>query len=684
MLPLESPVKNLHHIGSKTAPRLSKLGIETIADLLWYVPMRYEDMRNVVHIADVPADTIVTVRGKIIAVKAFRSFKKRMFITDLRMEDDTGELKAVWFGQSYISKTLKVGDEIYLSGKAKISLVGPEFTNPVYEKVREEQLHTAHIIPYYSLTEGISHKQLRFLIQTALKSAELPSEEIPSTTIQKEKLSLLADALKQVHFPDDPEKLEKAIRRLKFEELFWLQLGVGYAKRFYQQHDAPQIPFKQEDISDWVKTLPFTLTDDQRKAGYQIVQDLEKSEPMNRLIQGDVGSGKTVVAAMGILSTALAGYQSALMAPTEVLALQHYETLRKLLPNLPIALLSSKYAVYKNKKTTRKKILEGLSDETILLAIGTHSLIQKDLHVPNLGLVIVDEQHRFGVGQRKTLTSMRRDSIVPHLLSLTATPIPRTLALTLYGELAVSNIKERPQGRKPIITKIVDETNRPKAYTFIQGLIKKGQQVFILCPLINENDRSESKSVLAEYERLQKDIFPELELRYLHGKLKTDQKKKILEDFKNGAFPILVTTSVIEVGIDIPQATVMIIEGADRFGIAQLHQFRGRVGRNDLQSYCLLFTDSKNETTKQRLELLTKSNDGFELAEADLKLRGEGEVFGSRQSGIVNFKIATLRDTDLIEKAKKYVDQLVQDDTNLEYYNSITHKLDERVGLHWE
>jgi ATP-dependent DNA helicase RecG len=405
---------------------------------------------------------------------------------------------------------------------------------------------------------------------------------------------------------------------------------------------------------------------------------------MNRLVQGDVGSGKTVVAALGILSSALNSYQSVLMAPTEVLAVQHYQTLEKLLPNMPKALLTAQHASRNGKKTTRANILEGLADQETLFIVGTHSLIQKDLHIPNLGLAIIDEQHRFGVEQRKTLMSIRHDVMVPHLLSLTATPIPRTLALTLYGDLELSTIKQMPQGRKPIITRVIDEKHRAKAYQFIRQAVKKGEQIFILCPLINESDKSESKSVLAEYARLKDVIFPDLEIRYLHGKLKSLEKKKILDDFKVGAFPILVTTSVIEVGIDIPKATIMVIEGAERFGIAQLHQFRGRVGRNDLQSYCLLFTDSTSDSTKQRLTLLTKSNDGFALAEADMKLRGEGEVFGTRQSGIVNFKIATLRDTDLIQSAKKHVQKLVADDMNLAYYKSIEHKLDERVAMHWE
>ncbi|MEK7584182.1 MAG: ATP-dependent DNA helicase RecG [Patescibacteria group bacterium] len=683
MVRLSDTISTLHHIGRKTEPKLNRLELYTVGDLLWHLPTRYEDLSQVIPVNAVESGQMVTVKGRVQSLSSRRSFRRRMTITELRLTDGTGTASAVWFNQAYIAKMLKAGDEMYLSGTAQKNLTGIQFTNPVYEKVRERQLHTAQIVPYYTLTAGVTHKQLRFLIDTALEQAEDIVDELPAEVIDGEKLPALHTALRTVHFPDNPEQLEAGKKRLKFEELFWAQLRVGYARKAYEKKRALRIGWSEQEAQRFVASLPFILTDDQRRAAWETLNNIRTTKPMNRLIQGDVGSGKTVVAALPILMTIRAGYQAALMAPTEILAVQHHATLQSLLPDLIIALLTSKNASLGSEATARAVVLKKLAAGAIDLLIGTHSLIQEGVRFKKLGLVVVDEQHRFGVGQRQRLTTLSPLKQAPHLLSLTATPIPRSLALTLYGDLDISTIRQKPLGRKPIMTRVVPERKRKDAYAFFRKKIGEGQQIFILYPLIDAGDDSERKAVLQEYERLQREIFPDLKLRYLHGRLKASEKKEILEDFKKNRFPILVTTSVIEVGIDIPNATIMVIEGAERFGLAQLHQFRGRVGRNDLQSYCLLFTNNTSEKTLHRLRLLVKYDDGFLLAEEDLKTRGEGNVFGTQQSGIVQFKVATLHDIDLIKKSRAWVDRIIERDADLSFYKQVKTKLSEN-DIHWE
>jgi len=683
MVRLTDTIGTLHHIGKKTEPKLHRLELYTIGDLLWHLPTRYEDLSTITLINAVESGQMVTVKGRVQTLSSRRSFRRRMTITELYLTDGTGTASAVWFNQAYIAKILKAGDGIYLSGTAQKNLTGVQFTNPVYEKVRERQLHTAQIVPYYTLTAGVTHKQLRFLINTALEQAEDIADEMPSEIINAEKLPPLHTALCTSHFPETLDQLEAAKKRLKFEELFWTQLRVGYARKAYEKKKSLSIGWSEREAQKFIASLPFTLTDDQRRAAWETLKDIAATKPMNRLIQGDVGSGKTVVASLPILMTARAGYQTALMAPTEVLAVQHHATLQSLLPDLSIALLTSKNASLGPTTTPRSAILKELATGNIALLIGTHSLIQEGVRFKKLGLVVVDEQHRFGVGQRQRLTTLSSLKQAPHLLSLTATPIPRSLALTLYGDLDISTIRQKPAGRKPIVTRVVPERKRQDAYSFFRKKIGEGQQIFILYPLIDAGDDTERKAVLQEYERLQRDIFPELTMKYLHGRLKANEKKEILEDFKQNRFPILVTTSVIEVGIDIPNATIMVIEGAERFGLAQLHQFRGRVGRNDMQSYCLLFTSSTSEQTLHRLRLLVKYDDGFLLAEEDLKTRGEGNVFGTQQSGIVQFKVATLHDIDLIKKSRAWVDRIIERDTDLSFYKQVKTKLQES-DIHWE
>lgn len=675
MLSYDENVSKINRLGDKTTEKLKRLGILTVGDLLWHIPVRYQDLSVVSPIAKLHGDSQQTIRGIITQLRARRSFRRRMTIMELALKDDTGTARAVWFNQGYLAKTLQVGDELYLAGTPEQTLAGMQFMNPVYEKVRDEQLHTARIIPFYHLTEGLTHKQIRFLIHEGFAALPTLPDDLPHHIVSKEHLPSLAEAIRTVHLPASQHALDKAIRRLKFEELFWMQLAVAYARRFRQEKKAPKLTFKQDAIVAFVRSLPFSLTPEQKKAAWDILKDLEREQPMNRLVQGDVGSGKTVVAAIAMLNASLSGYQSVLMAPTELLAVQHYATIRSLLPDHATALLTAHHHVQGDIKTTRVSVHAALASGELEMVIGTHSVIQDDVSAIGVGLVVIDEQHRFGVLQRKQATLLNANGETPHLLSLTATPIPRTLALTLYGDLDISTIHRKPAGRKPIVTRIVPESKRTGAYAFMREKIAKGQQIFILCPLIDDDDGGK-KSVLKEHERLQREVFPDLKLEYVHGKLPSERKKKILERFHANEFPILVATSVIEVGIDIPNATIMVIEGAERFGLSQLHQFRGRVGRNEMQSYCLLFTEHETPDARKRLELLCAHDDGFALAEADLALRGEGEVFGTQQSGIQNFAIATIHDQELIQKSRQWVGDIVLADTNLSFYRQVRNRLE--------
>ncbi|OGY42127.1 MAG: ATP-dependent DNA helicase RecG [Candidatus Buchananbacteria bacterium RBG_13_39_9] len=658
MYSLATPIENLTRVGKTTAGRLKRLGLNTVNDLLYYFPFRYEDFSQIVQIKDLRPNQTVTVKGKIVLIDNRRARRKRMTITEALIEDDTGSIKVIWFNQPFLIKNLHSGDEIFIAGTVEFDNLSLQFVSPAYEKITgQEIINTAKIVPVYSLTSNLTQKQLRFLINLSLQSVKQIIDWLPLDLRDKNNLLPLPAALHQIHFPNDTEMMEQARYRLKFDELFLIALQNQLLRQFLAQAKAPQITFKEKEIKEFVAALPFTLTSDQKKVSWQILLDLEKSLPANRLIEGDVGSGKTIVAAIALYNTALNSFQAVVMAPTEILARQHFATLCELLlpKGIKIALLTSsekKLIVGKKEITDAKEVLDQIKKGAVDLIIGTHALIQDEVSYGNLGLVIIDEQHRFGVEQRKMLKEKNNNSLSPHFISMTATPIPRSLALILYGELDLSLIKEMPKGRKKIITKIVQENNRFKAYEFIRQEIKNGRQVFVICPLIDPSDKLGVKSVKEEFKRLDKDIFPDLAIGLLHGKLKAKEKENIMADFKNNKIKILVSTSVIEVGIDIPNATIMMIEGAERFGLAQLHQFRGRVGRGEDQSYCFLFAENGSPKTRERLESLVKSNDGFALAEYDLRFRGPGEVFGTRQSGLPEFKIADLTDLDLINLTK--------------------------------
>ena len=704
---LTSPIESLK-ISSRYIERLNKLDIKTVYDLLYHFPHRYENFGAIKNISCVKPGEKITVQGKILDIKTIRTPRRRMQITEATIQDNSGAIKAIWFNQPFLRNTLRQGTYVQLSGKIDFGR-GNDFqiTSPVYEVIPKEMasntgeikefsaIQTGGFVPIYPETEGLGSRWLRTKIKSILHLSDEIPELIPEEILDRQSLMKIAEAVKQVHFPENEKAKNEARRRLAFEELFLMQVYLKKQRKNWQKNTALAIKFDQNLIKKFVDGLPFKLTVAQRKSAFQILQDIEKQFPMNRLLEGDVGSGKTVVAAIAMLQTASAGFQSALMAPTEVLAQQHYRTICKLLPLVSIGLLTNSYGKISteelritNYELRKKSIIKKIKSGEIKIVIGTHSLIQKDVEFKDLALAIVDEQHRFGVNQRAALQKKAKrikddtPATVPHLLTMTATPIPRTLALSAYGDLDISVINEMPKGRQKIITKIVAPANRAAAYKFIAQEIKNGRQVFVVCPLINESETLETKSVEKEYEKLSQETFKEFKIATMHGKLKQKEKEEIMEKFKNREIDILVSTSVIEVGIDIPNATVMIIEGSERFGLAQLHQFRGRVGRGQHQSYCLLFTDSTSRATRQRLKALVESSNGFDLAQKDLEIRGPGEFIGSRQSGLPDLAMANLTDIELVQLAREEAESIID---RLDEFEELKKRIEEfEKEVHFE
>jgi ATP-dependent DNA helicase RecG len=558
--------------------------------------------------------------------------------------------------------------------------------SPRYEKIYSEDLiHTQGLVPNYHLTADLTPKQIRFLIKSIINLAETVPDWLPMEIRQGLGLLDLSQALRQIHFPKNRAEIAAASRRLGFAELFLRQLKAQKIKHELKSRQAPPIKFQEPKTRAFVSNLPFKLTDSQKRAAWEILKDLGQDAPMSRLLQGDVGSGKTIVAALAFLNIILNKQQAVLMAPTEILARQHFKTFSELFAasGFKIALMLGGGKNKKNPNPKKTADVEIASDppNSADLIIGTHALIQSDVNFPHLALAVVDEQHRFGVVQRqKILDFNSRPERTPHFLSLTATPIPRSLALAIYGDLDLSVIKEMPRGRQPIITKIVSEEQRPAAYDFIRTQIRAGRQAFVICPLIDESDKLGVKSVKKEHEKLDQEIFPELKVGLLHGKLKPAEKEKIMAEFAAGEIQVLVATTVVEVGINVPNAAIMIIEGAERFGLAQLHQARGRVGRDKHQSYCFLFISQEANTstkTRERLNALTKYQDGPTLARIDLKLRGAGELYGEIQSGFPELQIASLFDYELIKKARDEAAQLTENDPELKKYPRLREKLGE-------
>lgn len=667
---LNSPLSELNKVGEKIAKMLKILGLENVQDLLWHLPFRYDDFTQTVKIKNLAAGQKANIIGQIELLDNRRAHRRRMYITEALVSDDTESLKVIWFNQPFIAKTLKVGDTISLAGEANDDGGVLTMISPVYEKIGSGlPVNTQGLVPVYHSTESITQKQLRFLIRQSLPLAQKLPEIIPTQSLEKFKLLPLAEAIEKIHFPKNHEESAQARRRLAFGEIFLAQLKSQLIRKERLESRAEKIIFKEKDTREFTASLPFQLTDDQKKAAWKILQEMGEDRPMARLLNGDVGSGKTLVAIIALLNTALNGKQAVFMAPTEILARQHFYSVSKLLKIFPlkIALLTNSYRLinFSEEKLTRSEIFKIIKNGEIDIIIGTHSLVQKEITFKDLALAVIDEQHRFGVRQRKTLLEKAGTKKEPHLLSMTATPIPRSLALILFGDLDVSLIKQMPLGRKPIVTKLVAEAKRAAAYDFIRQEIKKGRQVFVVCPLIEESDFFGAKAVESEFKKLDKQIFPEIPTAMLHGKMKSAAKEEIMAKFLAGEYKILISTSVIEVGVDVPNASIMMIEGAERFGLAQLHQFRGRVGRGHEQSYCFLFTSDDDAEKNKRLLAMEKYADGFSLSQIDLKQRGSGEIYGTAQSGFPEFKIATLFDYELMEQAQSEAADLLQKDPQL-------------------
>ncbi|HEX7974265.1 MAG TPA: ATP-dependent DNA helicase RecG [Anaerolineales bacterium] len=661
---LNAPVTVLPGVGPRHAITLGRLGLRTLGDMLYYLPRRYDDYSRLKPINRLWYGEDVTVIGSVqsIATRPVRSGRGQ--IVEAVVSDGTGALRVTWFNQPWLTRRLHGSEHISLSGKIEQYLGRLVMNNPEWEPLEEQQLSTNRIVPVYPLTAQITQRWLRRLMnQVVTYWAPRVQDPLLPSLRHSAGLMDLPNALLQAHFPDSAETLKAARLRLAFDEIFLLQLGVLSQKRAWQERPARIFSADESWLQGQVERLPFPLTGAQQRSVEDVMNDLRSGRPMNRLLQGDVGSGKTVVAALAMAMVIRQGSQAAIMAPTSILAEQHYKRLRSLLAdgNLlqdgEICLM-----VGATSEAEKNAIRLGLADGTIKAVVGTHALLEDPVVFKDLQLVIVDEQHRFGVEQRAVLRS-KGDN--PHLLVMTATPIPRSLALTVYGDLDLSVMDEMPPGRQPVSTHVLTPRELERAYALIRSQVQLGRQAFIIYPLVEESDKSDSKAAVEEHARLQKEIFPKLKLGLLHGRMKSEEKDEIMARFRDGQYHILVSTSVVEVGVDVTNATVMLIEGANRFGLAQLHQFRGRVGRGGDQAYCLLVPETPDAVENERLQVMVETTDGFVLAERDLDQRGPGQFLGTRQSGYSELRLASLTDIHLIEKARHHAQALFETDPDL-------------------
>ena len=681
VLSLDSPITSIKGIQGNLAARFARLGVYTIRDLLYFFPHRHSDFRDIVPISDLTPGTEQTAVGIVWEASAKRVGPMRKG-TEAIIGDETGNIRVVWFNNPYLSQTLKPNQRVALSGRISLFRGQKVFESPDYEILTgDDQIHTGRLVPVYPLTDGLYQRSVRRLVRKTLDFwAHRLSDFLTPSVRKNNGLLELPRAVSQAHYPDDDASKAEARRRLAFDELFLMQLRVLTRKREWQEgQEAYPLKRDPELLDRFIGSLPFSLTGAQVRALEQVLADMEDPKPMSRLLQGEVGSGKTLVATGALLAAVAQGYQGAIMVPTEILAEQHFRTICGLLGGRPDAawgneciqvfesFLSRPVRVGllisdirgKAKRTLQKLILQG----DVGIIIGTHALIQKGVEFRDLALVVVDEQHRFGVMQRSAL---RQKGSSPHLLVMTATPIPRTLALTLYGDLEISVLDELPPGRQEITTKRVSPQYRGKAYDFVRKQVQAGRQAFIICPLIEESEVIQTRAATQEYERLSQEVFQDLRLGLLHGRLSAGEKDEVMDRFRKRELDILVSTPVVEVGIDIPNATLMMVEGAERFGLSQLHQFRGRVGRGAEKSYCLLLAEHPSKEARERLALMESTNDGFALAEEDLRLRGAGEFFGTRQSGLPDLRMARLTDTALLELAREEAEKLFNRDPELQ------------------
>jgi ATP-dependent DNA helicase RecG len=671
---LQSPLNKVKGVGIKTGEQFSTAGLYTVGDLIDFLPRKHEDFSEVVSIADIhPGKMTIKARCEKIATRPVR---RGLRITTATLADDSGKLQAVWFNQPYRATQLaKPDEEFYFSGLFEFNYNKYQLSGPSAEKVSDMPVQTDRLLPVYRAIKGLKTQLTRKILAELRPLMTMLPETLPDVMVKEEKLLSRSDAVLSMHFPKTDADVKRARERLAYEELFQLLLASQYNRQENAKLTGWHIPFEQSVVADFVKQLPFDLTAAQRRAAWEIIQDFERQTPMNRLLQGDVGSGKTVVAGLAARQATHAGFQTALMAPTEILAGQHAETLSKMLQpfGVSVGLLTGSV-----KGAARKTLYGQIAEGTVDVVVGTHALIQETVKFHKLGFVVIDEQHRFGVAQRQEL--LKKSKHMPHLLAMTATPIPRSLALTVYGELDVSILNELPKGRKPIATKIWSPNSSAQLYALIDAEIAKGRQGYVICSLIDDNPDNDVKSVETEYKKLQNSIFKHRRIGLLHGKMKPDEKDAVMARFASGELDILVSTTVVEVGVDVPNATTMLIENADRFGLSQLHQLRGRVGRSSHQSFCYLVMSDSSKPT-QRLKEIEKSNDGFYLAEVDLKLRGPGEIYGRSQHGALNFQIATLSDTKLIARAQKQAKKFVESGSDLLQYKQLAAQVEQYQRL---
>ena len=671
---LSLPLRELSGVGDKLDESFHRVGLRTVKDLIHYLPRTYDDYTQQSNIIDLKPGK-VTIVAQVESVET-RPVKRGMRITTAVLSDDSSKLKAVWFNQPYRATQLKVGERYMFTGTFEFSYNRYQLTNPGVEQAKKlEQSEGERIVPVYRSIRGVKPPVLRKLIASLRPTITMLGETLPSAIVNSQKLMSNAESLLALHFPESQEQIARARERVGFEELFELLLASQLNKQANNRLKGWKLPFDVGAAKEFVAGLPFALTNAQRRAAWQIIQDFESEIPMNRLLQGDVGSGKTAVAGFAARQAAQAGYQSAIMAPTEILASQHAETLSTLLKpfNVSVGLLTGSV-----KGKARQALLSQIAEGKVDLIVGTHALIQKKVEYHKLGFVVIDEQHRFGVAQRQAL--LDKSVRMPHLLAMTATPIPRSLALTVYGELDVSVLDELPSGRKPIATKLWAPTNTEKLYAAVDEEISKGRQAYIICSLIDEDPENDVKSVEAEYKKLKSTVFNHRKVGLLHGKLAPADKDAVMQQFADGDIDILVSTTVVEVGVNVPNSTVMIIENADRFGLSQLHQLRGRVGRGSHQSYCYLVM-SDNSKPSARLREIEKSQDGFYLAEVDLKLRGPGEIYGRSQHGALNLQVASLGDTKLIARAQAAAKEFLSSGDDLLQYKQLATRVEKNQRL---
>ena len=660
MADLNTDVRYIKGIGEAKAKALGKLGIFTLGDLIGWFPRRYEDRRETRPISSLIPGETACVAAMIASEPKVSHIRKGMDLVKVRAVDDTGALDVTFFNQSWLKNQLRVGETYIFYGRAEGSLLRKTMAGPVVEPEGRQEF-TGRIVPVYPLTAGVSQLLLSRAIRQGLdECADILPDCLPDSVRQTHGLCRVNYAYENIHFPESPEALDIARRRLAFEELFFFAIGLKLLR--FRRETVSVEPFRPVDMAPFYDALPFILTGAQRRCVDEAIADMTAGKPMNRLCQGDVGSGKTMVAAACVYFCVKNGRQAALMAPTELLAEQHYRGLAPLLEQLGLrcALLTGSTPA-KTKRSVTAQLASGELD----FAIGTHALISGGVASANLGLVVTDEQHRFGVAQR---TALAEKGEHPHTLVMSATPIPRTLALILYGDLDVSVIDQLPPGRKPIETYAVTSAYYPRLYAFIRKQVEAGRQVYIVCPMVSENDDlpDERKAVTEYAQKLQSEIFPDLRVAYVHGKMKSREKDTVMSAFAAGETNILVSTTVIEVGVDVPNASLMVVENAERFGLSQLHQLRGRVGRGQHQSYCVLVSDNKNDETRQRLRAMTKTADGFKIAEEDLRLRGPGDFFGLRQHGLPGLRVADIGcDTRLLTEAQTAAEELLAHDPSL-------------------